>query len=104
MGLPVLDKTPAGLVAAHPLPNNSMIAHWDNIVASSALEFEAKHRDSNVFFFDTYAFLTDVLANAAQHHFTNTTAFCKDYAAPDIGWNYSSYGCAPIYNYFWYSE
>jgi hypothetical protein len=104
MGLPVLDKTPSGLVSAHPLPNNSMIANWDNIVASNALDFEAKHRGSNVFVFNTYAYLTDVLENAAEHYFTNTTAFCPDSAAPDIGWNYESYGCSPIYDYFWYSK
>ncbi|KFY50400.1 hypothetical protein V495_00284 [Pseudogymnoascus sp. VKM F-4514 (FW-929)] len=101
MGQPPRDRTPDGLVSEHPLPNKTMFANWDHILASTARKFEEKHRESNVFVFDTYSYLSDVLDNSEKHHFTNITAFCADYAAPDIIWNYANYGCEPIYNYFW---
>lgn len=81
-----------------------MFANWDHIIESTARKFEEKHQESNVFVFDTYSFLSDVLDNSEKHHFTNITAFCKDYDAPDIIWNYANYGCEPIYNYFWLSK
>lgn len=81
-----------------------MIANWDSIVSSSAAMFESKYKDSNVFVFDTYDYLSNVLDNAAEHHFKNTTDFCPDSDAADIGWNYESYGCSPIYDYFWFSK
>ena len=81
-----------------------MFAGWDHILASTARKFEEKHQESNVFVFDTYSFLSDVLDNSEKHQFTNITGFCKDYAAPDIIWNYANYGCEPIYNYLWLSK
>ena len=104
MGLPPLDKTPSALLSAHPGVNGTMITNWDTILAATAKDFENAHPGSNVFVFDTYSFLNGVLANAAQEHITNTTAYCPSYAAADIGWNYAAYGCSPIYNYFWFSE
>ncbi|KFY53447.1 hypothetical protein V496_07602 [Pseudogymnoascus sp. VKM F-4515 (FW-2607)] len=104
MGQAPRDRTPAGLVDEHPLPNKTMFANWDNILASTARKFEEKHRKSNVFVFDTYSYLSDVLDNSEKHHFTNITGFCKDRAAPDINWNYANYGCEPIYNYFWFDS
>ena len=104
MGQPPRDRTPAGLVNQHSLPNRTMFANWDNILASTARKFEEKHQESNVFVFDTYSYLSNVLDNSEQYGFTNITAFCADYAAPDIIWNYANYGCEPIYNYFWFSK
>lgn len=104
MGQAPRDRTPAGLVDEHPLPNKTMFANWDNILASTARKFEEKHRKSNVFVFDTYSYLSDVLDNSEKHQFTNITGFCEDRAAPDINWNYANYGCEPIYNYFWFGK
>lgn len=104
MGQAPRDRTPASLIAEHPLPNKTMFTHWDDILASTARKFEEKHKESNVFVFDTYSYLSDVLDNYEEYHFTNITGLCADYAATDIIWNYANYGCEPIYNYFWLSK
>jgi phospholipase/lecithinase/hemolysin len=53
--------------------------------------------------FDTYTFLSGILENPDKYGIKNTTSYCKNYNAPDIGTNYAAYGCLPIEEYFWYN-
>lgn len=53
--------------------------------------------------FDVYSFLSEVMDNPAAYDIKNTTSYCPYYNAWDIDTNYESYGCLPIYDYFWYN-
>jgi phospholipase/lecithinase/hemolysin len=81
-----------------------MIGSWNTQLNISAQKFSSTHSGSNSMVFDAYGLLTEVLNNSSSYNITNTTSFCPSYNAWDISTNYSSYGCLPIYDYFWYNS
>lgn len=101
---PPLEKTASSLIDPNPLPNATMIGQWNAAVRSHVSTFQANHGDSRTVVFDTYAFLSEVLADPAPYGIYNTTSYCQSYAQPDILWDYAAYGCQPISEYFWFSK
>ena len=107
MQLPPIDRTPgnvANAAAGQPLsPNTTQVVEYNTALAAAADDF-AKQYSVQTFVFDTYSFLGRVIDNAADYGIKNTTGYCPSFDAPDISVNYTSYGCLPIPEYFWYSK
>lgn len=80
-----------------------MVNTYNDLIASHAAAFEAKHPGTKAMVFDTYTFLTDILDDPIHWGIQNTTGYCARYDAPDIATNYAAYGCLPISEYFWYN-
>jgi phospholipase/lecithinase/hemolysin len=103
MNLPTLDRTPGNQLVADPLPSTEMIGLFNSQLNESAKAFSASHDGAVAMVFDVYGFLSQVMDNPADFDIKNTTSYCPAYAAWDIDTNYASYGCLPIYDYFWYN-
>ncbi|KAL3422616.1 lysophospholipase a [Phlyctema vagabunda] len=103
MNLPPLERSPANAGSTPVLPNNTMLQSYNSLISAHADSFRNSHVGASVFVFDTYDYLLSILENPEPYGLKNTTGYCAQYNAPDIGTNYAAYGCLPIEQYFWYN-
>lgn len=99
LNLPPLDRGPS------PAVNASLVATYNDILATHATKFQNTHPDATVLQFDVNAVLNQVFDNAGRYGFTNTTAFCPGYNQPDITTNPGKYGCGQgLGSYLWFNS
>ena len=99
MNLPPLDRSPS------PAVNASLINTFNNIAASHADNFAAKHRDATVMQYDVNTVLNTILDKHEAYGFKNATNFCPGYNKADIRADPAKYGCGEgLDTYFWYDS
>jgi phospholipase/lecithinase/hemolysin len=101
LNVPLIDHAPGSGGKAALIAN---VATYNSILSNYTSAFAANHTDSNVFYFDTYAYLKTILDDASSYGFKNITSFCPRYDAPDFNTNYAAYGCLAPYEYFWFNS
>ncbi|KAF8969580.1 GDSL lipase/esterase [Flammula alnicola] len=80
----------------------SDLANYNSQLRTTALSFQAKHRDiETVTVFDTQPVFNTLLDNAKTFGFVNTTGFCEAYENGTPSMTTQIAPCAPVNNYFW---
>lgn len=97
MNLPPLDRSPS------PAVNATLVNTFNNIAASHADSFAARHRDATVLQYDVNTVLNTILDKGDAYGFKNVTGFCPGFNKADIRSNPAKYGCGDgLDAYFWY--
>ncbi|KAF2098701.1 lysophospholipase A [Rhizodiscina lignyota] len=102
--LPPMNRRPGLWNSSDPVPSALQIEEWDTALNNSAKNFAAQHEKAEVRVYDAGAFLSGLLDEPDKYGFKITTDFCQAYDQPDIDTNYASYGCLPLWEYFWYNS
>lgn len=102
--LPPLDRRPGNAGSSDPRPNATMVAQWNEALASHTAAFNAQNPAATALLFDANAYLTSVLDNAAQYGFSNTTGYCAAYDQLGVDSDPAQFGCLPLDQYFWFNS
>ncbi|KAF2022877.1 hypothetical protein EK21DRAFT_82131 [Setomelanomma holmii] len=99
MNLPPLNRSPS------PAVNASLISTFNDIAATHANSFAARHKDASVLQYDVNSVLNAMLDDYASYGFKNITNYCPGYNQADIRVNPEKYGCGEgLDTYFWYDS
>ncbi|KAI9738255.1 MAG: hypothetical protein M1834_008753 [Cirrosporium novae-zelandiae] len=107
LNLPPLQRTPGNVAKVakgeRTYPNETMVGWWNGILERKVERF-GEGNGTWVKLFDAYGTLNEIINDPESYGIKNVTGYCQNYDAPDIATNYASYGCLPIYEYFWYTD
>jgi phospholipase/lecithinase/hemolysin len=105
LNLPPLDRTPGNQAKTNPSPNATQVAWYNEALEAQAGAFGSGRGDVQVEVFDAHVRLAGMLDDPGRFGIANTTGFCAGYDQPDVGVEYSKYGCpVPLEEYFWFNS
>jgi len=97
--VPPEERSPAQLTSSAAPTLKQHIIDFNNVLLAHAEQFAKAHADdgTNILVFDTHAWFSWALDNAAQLGFTNTTGFCECTDQPGLFWFDSGHPTEPVH-------